>query len=196
MYKVAKAFHEPTFSENYANIGGNIGMNVNDFAVLILEDVVTEFTDKALLNHPDAAWRRPYKFRSDFPDGTVGTAGYGLTYIGDPNKGGVGKPQGVGGGVKVWAVLNVLSTTNINIMGAMMLKRGQDTLCGGDSGSAALVKLPADPGSFPPAGTTGHVALGLVHGGDANCRSTNTYARIDTDRFFTWLAAVDQALAS
>jgi len=58
LQQVAKAFHEPTFSENYANIGGNIGMNVNDFAVLILEDVVTEFTDKALLNHPDAAWRR------------------------------------------------------------------------------------------------------------------------------------------
>jgi len=48
---------------------------------------------------------RPYKFRSDFPDGTVGTAGYGLTYIGDPNKGGVGKPQGVGGGVKVGVAL-------------------------------------------------------------------------------------------
>jgi hypothetical protein len=54
--QVAKAFYNPEFSVNYANTGGNIGQGATDFAVLILEQAVTEFTDKALLNHPQLPW--------------------------------------------------------------------------------------------------------------------------------------------
>lgn len=182
---------------------------------------------------------RQYRFRRDFTGGlgagNVGMAGYGLTYLGDPTKGGVGQPMGVGGGSKVrgvtsskavllclyvdilhvpfvqaspqclqtlkrieslelhkssctacwlapqvWSILSVLSTNSININGQMVLQQGDNTLCAGDSGSAALVQLL--PASAAPTGTTGHVLLGVVHGGNSLCRATNTYTRSDSSK--------------
>lgn len=79
----------------------------------------------------------------------------------------------------MWAVLSVLSTNSINISGQMVLQQGNNSLCGGDSGSAALVQLLS---SSAPSGTSGHVLLGVVHGGDSLCRATNTYTRFDSSK--------------
>jgi hypothetical protein len=92
---------------------------------------------------------------------------------------------------QVWAILSVISTNSVGITGQMVIKQGDDSLCGGDSGSAALVQpvtarrrklLQTFPLGTFPAGTSGNVLLGVVHGGDSLCRATNTYTRFDSTK--------------
>lgn len=61
--------------------------------------------------------------------------------------------------------------------------------CFGDSGSGAFTPTDAAPGA-----AADFVIYGVVSGGDPHCRATNTFGRVGTRDFESWVAATTPAI--
>jgi hypothetical protein len=173
--KVIKAYFPVEIHKNSGTVGSKTGQLDWDYSIFVLETAVPEsiVPNSALfkLNIPGLPSFIDVKRPEDIPGAQVTTTGYGRAYSGlDGN----GKPIYSGPTFKMTIMSPVDSVQNNGFHTQMYIQQDQGSLCLWDSGSAGIVD-----GS--------NIIMGVTAGGDANCRSINTYSRVDTPAFYDWL---------
>lgn len=146
----------------------------SDYMIAILKNEVPEstarFTAKVNINGAYIANLRTVK--------TVETTGYGMRFVTETEA--LGKPVGTDmDSTKTFVTLEMASIAKNSLIAKMVMARGDGTLCYGDSGSAAIARS-----------GNNHVVLGVTSSGDMQCRSLNTYSRVDTPQFVAFLDSI------
>jgi len=161
--------------------GYGIGINKFDFALIVLDSAVPSSVVPVLATVPD--WRTA-RSRTLSPRtfSRVGTVGYGTVTWGQISNGRLlGQPVNIVGERRaLYIEQDTSSVQSWSLTSRMVVAAGDQLLCNGDSGSAAI---DLDEG-------TNHVVRATVFGGDANCRAINTWNRIDTPEYAEWIASV------
>jgi hypothetical protein len=161
-----------------SGLGG--GLFGGEYALLLLDNAVpTNQVDVEAVVF-DSSSMRTNTLASFIP--VVGTAGYGIFGYGTSLNNTLGKPiPSSGNRDKEYVELPVNSVQTTQITAAMNAAQYDPALCNGDSGSAAI--RPAKVNGF-------YYAFGVVVAGDLNCRATNTYTRVGTTAYNTWVQSI------
>lgn len=172
-------------SQGLDNAGGSgIGLYGSDYAIILLDRVVTpdQVNEEAVIFDSSRLGR-------NINLAVIGTVGYGIVGYGTRADGTLGKPIAViGDRNKNYVELDVTSVQPTNILASMNAAKLEEALCSGDSGSGGINPMPDINGAYN--------IYGVVVAGDVQCRAVNTYSRVGTAPFWTWLNTIIQDVLS